>query len=196
MMMIPLLQLFTTKWLKSAWFFFFLSPKKKSWDSAQTSPPVRRRSLTLFSCPAAAEMLASRPRLVPEPLGVGQHLGTPAREPLPAALRLRGVPPAHFEVPRAQESQIHRGPPALSAPQAPRRWRQRCPCLTTAWSCQQVKEEPRVTLSKLHPYRLPVEDVRVPPHESSEWPASVPHFNLVSSYDLMVKFLGIGCKDC
>ncbi|ROT67227.1 hypothetical protein C7M84_014703 [Penaeus vannamei] len=59
-----------------------------------------------------------------------------------------------------------------------------------------VKQEPRVTLAALHPYRLPVEDVRVPPHESSEWPSSVPHFNLVSSYDLMVQFLGIGCKNC
>ena len=65
-----------------------------------------------------------------------------------------------------------------------------------AQSLVEVKQEPRVTLAALHPYRLPVEDVRVPPHESSEWPSSVPHFNLVSSYDLMVQFLGIGCKNC
>lgn len=194
-MMIPLLQLFATKWFKKCLIFLLVSKKEKL-RLHRPCPPVRRRSLTLFSCPAAAEMLASRPRLVPEPLGVGQHLGPPAREPLPAALRLRGVPPAHFEVPRAQEPQIHRGPPALPAPPAPPGWRQRCPCLTTAWSCQQVKQEPRVTLAALHPYRLPVEDVRVPPHESSEWPSSVPHFNLVSSYDLMVQFLGIGCKNC
>ncbi|KAG7164966.1 hypothetical protein Hamer_G004696 [Homarus americanus] len=47
-----------------------------------------------------------------------------------------------------------------------------------------------------HPYRLPVEDIRVPPHESSIWPESVPHFNLVSSYDLMVDFLGIRKPCC
>ncbi|KAK8747805.1 hypothetical protein OTU49_016618 [Cherax quadricarinatus] len=42
-----------------------------------------------------------------------------------------------------------------------------------------------------HPYRLPVEDIVVPPHESSIWPENIPHFSLVSSYDLMIDFLGI-----
>ncbi|XP_045600906.1 uncharacterized protein [Procambarus clarkii] len=42
-----------------------------------------------------------------------------------------------------------------------------------------------------HPYRLPVEDIKVPPHESSIWPEGVPHFNLVSSYDLMIDYLGL-----
>lgn len=59
-----------------------------------------------------------------------------------------------------------------------------------------MKQEPKVSPLMMHPYRLPVEDVKVAPHESSEWPETVPHFNLVSSYDLMVKFLGIGCKNC
>lgn len=42
-----------------------------------------------------------------------------------------------------------------------------------------------------HPYRLPVEDEVIPPHESSIWPKGVKHFNLVSSYDLMCGFLGL-----
>ncbi|MPC10847.1 hypothetical protein E2C01_003491 [Portunus trituberculatus] len=55
-----------------------------------------------------------------------------------------------------------------------------------------VDDEPRrVPLWMKHPYRLPVEDIRVPPHESSIWPESVPHFNLVSSYDVMVGYLGL-----
>ncbi|XP_045121527.1 uncharacterized protein LOC123510418 isoform X2 [Portunus trituberculatus] len=38
-----------------------------------------------------------------------------------------------------------------------------------------VDDEPRrVPLWMKHPYRLPVEDIRVPPHESSIWPESVP----------------------
>ncbi|KAK8385697.1 hypothetical protein O3P69_016464 [Scylla paramamosain] len=55
-----------------------------------------------------------------------------------------------------------------------------------------VDDEPRrVPLWMKHPYRLPVEDIRVPPHESSIWPESVPHFNLVSSYDVMIGYLGL-----
>jgi len=51
-----------------------------------------------------------------------------------------------------------------------------------------------VSFKMPHPYRLPVEDIVVPPHESSIWPEHVPHFHLVSSYDLMVGFLGIDRK--
>ncbi|KAG0710069.1 hypothetical protein GWK47_023555 [Chionoecetes opilio] len=49
----------------------------------------------------------------------------------------------------------------------------------------------RVPLWMKHPYRLPEEDIKVPPHESSIWPESVPHFNLVSSYDTMIGYLGL-----
>lgn len=52
-------------------------------------------------------------------------------------------------------------------------------------------EQRFVPLWMKHPYRLPVEDEVVPPHESSIWPETVPHFNLVSSYDAMVGYLGL-----
>lgn len=46
-------------------------------------------------------------------------------------------------------------------------------------------------LRSKHPFKLPVEHEVVPPHESSIWPESRPHFDLVSSYDTMVDYLGI-----
>lgn len=65
--------------------------------------------------------------------------------------------------------------------------------LTRGWSSLQVSDadQMRTPLWMKHPYRLPVEDVSVPPHESSIWPSTVPHFNLVSSYDAMVGYLGL-----
>lgn len=65
--------------------------------------------------------------------------------------------------------------------------------LTRCWSSLQVSdaEQRFVPLWMKHPYRLAVEDEVVPPHESSIWPESVPHFNLVSSYDAMVGYLGL-----
>lgn len=49
----------------------------------------------------------------------------------------------------------------------------------------------RQPLWQKHPYYVPEESIVVPPHESSIWPESRPHFHLVSSYDLMVGYLGI-----
>ncbi|KAK7072310.1 hypothetical protein SK128_026696 [Halocaridina rubra] len=43
----------------------------------------------------------------------------------------------------------------------------------------------------LHPYRLPIEDERYGLDEEALWPSTIPHFNLVSSYDCMCKLLGI-----
>jgi len=53
------------------------------------------------------------------------------------------------------------------------------------------EEVERVPLWKKHPYYEPFEEVKAPPHESSSWPQHRPHFHLVSSYDLMVGYLGI-----
>ncbi|XP_018024780.1 uncharacterized protein LOC108680469 isoform X2 [Hyalella azteca] len=44
---------------------------------------------------------------------------------------------------------------------------------------------------QVHPFYLHEDTVRVPPREDSVWPESRPHFHLVSSYDLMVGYLGI-----
>jgi len=49
----------------------------------------------------------------------------------------------------------------------------------------------RVPLWRKHPYYVPVESERTAPHEGSVWPESRPHFHLVSSYDLMVGYLGL-----
>ncbi|CAL4099973.1 unnamed protein product [Meganyctiphanes norvegica] len=64
-----------------------------------------------------------------------------------------------------------------------------------AQSFAEDKEVERVPLWKKHPYYMPIEDIKVPPHESSIWPEHRPHFHLVSSYDLMVGFLGIKKPD-
>jgi len=56
---------------------------------------------------------------------------------------------------------------------------------------KEIEEVERVPLWKKHPYYSPVEQERVAPHESSIWPENRPHFHLVSSYDLMVGYLGI-----
>ncbi|XP_066954044.1 uncharacterized protein [Macrobrachium rosenbergii] len=55
----------------------------------------------------------------------------------------------------------------------------------------EVEPPKKRPLWSIHPYRLPVEDLMYPLDEEDLWPQLVPHFNLVSSYDLMCKFLGI-----
>jgi len=53
----------------------------------------------------------------------------------------------------------------------------------------------RTPLCDKHPYYFPVESVYTLPHEGSEWPESRPHFDLVSSYDVMVGYLGLRPQD-
>merc|ERR1712183_929102 len=58
------------------------------------------------------------------------------------------------------------------------------------------KAYPKTTpLYKKHPYYYPVEHVFSAPHESSIWPENRPHFDLVSSYDVMVGYLGLRPQD-
>jgi len=61
----------------------------------------------------------------------------------------------------------------------------------SAQSLAEIEEPMERPLWSLHPYRLPIEDVIVPPDEESYWPEKIPHFSLVSSYDCMLKFLGV-----
>lgn len=56
------------------------------------------------------------------------------------------------------------------------------------------EEDVLYRLRRKHPYRLLVEDEVVPPHESSIWPRNRKHFDLVSSYDTMIDYLGISDK--
>jgi len=59
-------------------------------------------------------------------------------------------------------------------------------------SAQAVAEEVNsIPIWKKHPYYLDVEREYVPPAEDSVWPMERPHFHLVSSYDLMCKYLGL-----
>ena len=57
------------------------------------------------------------------------------------------------------------------------------------------EEDPIHRLRRKHPFRMAVENESVPPHESSIWPQNRKHFDLVSSYDCMVDFMGIRQKD-
>jgi len=75
----------------------------------------------------------------------------------------------------------------------------------TSEALQEAKEKlakleekvyPKTTpLYKKHPYYYPVEHVFSAPHESSIWPENRPHFDLVSSYDVMVGYLGLRPQD-
>jgi len=56
---------------------------------------------------------------------------------------------------------------------------------------EEKQEAQKVPLWRKHPYYVPVESERTSPHEGSVWPESRPHFHLVSSYDLMVGYLGL-----
>ncbi|KAF2362534.1 hypothetical protein FHG87_006709 [Trinorchestia longiramus] len=49
----------------------------------------------------------------------------------------------------------------------------------------------RKPIWQVHPYYVPEDSKHVPPREDSVWPESRPHFHLVSSYDLMVGYLGL-----
>jgi len=61
---------------------------------------------------------------------------------------------------------------------------------------KEESEKPHLTpLWKKHPYYYPVEHEYSLPHESSVWPESRPHFDLVSSYDVMIGYLGLRPQD-
>ena len=52
-------------------------------------------------------------------------------------------------------------------------------------------EDQMTRLRRKHPFMLPVEAEVTLPHESSIWPHNRKHFDLRSSYDAMVDFVGI-----
>lgn len=75
--------------------------------------------LDSFLLSTAEEMLVSGPHLVPESLGMGEHLGPSPREPLNASLRRRILPRTHFEVPRIEKPKIQNRDKTLPSPPTP-----------------------------------------------------------------------------
>jgi len=60
---------------------------------------------------------------------------------------------------------------------------------------EKTDQPKRKPVWEVHPYYYPVEKEYSRPHDGSEWPESRPHYDLVSSYDVMVGYLGLRPQD-